>query len=978
MKSMMKKTTLREIKQSFGRWFAIFAIVALGVGFFTGLKVCKKAMLATEYQYFKETNMFDVRLLSTLGFTEEDVKELEKTEGAERVKGAYELDVLCSSDGETEYVVKAHSLTEGINTPLITKGRMPEKENECVVDSQMYGEEMIGSKILISKNNSKDTKEMLMYQEYEITGLVDSSYYINFERGTTSLGNGRITGFIYLKESAFDSEYFTEILVKGNIEEQCYSEAYNDALDELKDTLDVATAQRVENRFAEIKTEAQKEIDDAKADLEEEKAKAEKEFADALTELNDAKVELEDGEQQLADGEKKIESGKKELAAKKAELEANEQSLLEAQAQCPYEFLPQYAQIQAGLAEIEAGKQQLAAAESTLEKNKVELEEKKEELANGKQEYEDGLKEYEDSRKEYEEEIADAEAEIADAQKEIDELEEPDYYVLGRNTNIGYACFESDSDIVEGIANVFPVFFFLVAALVCMTTMNRMVEEQRTQIGILKALGYGSGKIMSKYLFYSGSAAAIGGIGGYFIGSWLFPTVIWASYGMMYNMPEIVLVFDWKFAVIALAVSLLCSMGTTFLTCKYELSENAASLIRPKAAKNGKRIFLERVPFIWKRLKFLHKVSIRNIVRYKRRFIMMVLGISGCTALLATGFGVKDSIVHIADEQYEQIQIYDMGVTFKKSCTGERRETFLEKTKDDIDSAVFGGEKTVDLETDGKVKSVSMISLEAGQDLEKSLSLHTTKDQAIAYPEKGEVVITNKLASKYNLAIGDTITLRDEDMKELQVKVSGICENFVYNYVYISNDTIMEQLGEEPEINMAYVNIKEDIDVHGAGAEIADLDSVTAVSINADTKERFGGMMSSLNYVIILIVVCAGMLAFIVLYNLTNINITERIREIATIKVLGFYPGETASYVFRENMILTLIGALVGIVMGYYLHAFVMSKIDIDMVSFDVKILPISYFLSVIFTFVFAGIVDIVMYFKLEKINMAESLKSVE
>lgn len=979
MKSMMKRTTLREIKQSFGRWFAIFAIVALGVGFFTGLKVTKQAMLATEYKYLKEQNMFDVRLLSTLGFTGEDVTEIGKVKGAAAAVGGYELDVLCGNGEDNEYVLKAHSITEGINTPVIKEGRMPQKINECVVDSLFVGgKEALGSKIYVSENNSTETRDMLKIREYKIVGIVDSPYYMNFERGTTSIGKGRVSGFFYLLEEAFDSEYYTQILVKGDIDEKCYSEAYNDKADALEETLEEVTKERVNIRFQDIKAEALEEVAKAEGELEEKKAEAEAEFADALKKLEDARVELEDGESKLRDGEDKIASARKELSNQQSQLEAKEQELLKAKEQCPYEFLPQYAQIQAGLAQVEEGKAKITQAERELNKNSSELESKKEELESGGKEYENGVKEYEDSKKEYQKEIADAQKEIADAKQEIDDLEEPDYYVLGRNTNIGYACFENDSDIVNGIANVFPIFFFLVAALVCMTTMNRMVEEGRTQIGILKALGYGSGKIMSKYLFYSGSAASLGGILGFFAGSVIFPMVIWAAYAMMYRMPEVVLVFDVKFAVISLVVALVCSMGTTCLTCKYELTENAASLIRPKAAKNGKRIFLERIPFVWRRLKFLHKVSIRNLIRYKRRFFMMVIGISGCTALLVTGFGIRDSIINITSEQYDKIQTYDVGVTFKDSCQDEKREDFIKNTEDYLENAIFAMETTTDLEVDNKVKSVNLVSMDETQQIVNCLSLHTVKGEDISYPGRGKAVITNKLAKQYGVSVGDTITLRDGDLNTMQMKVTGISENFVYNYVFISNTTYKEQMNKDVNINTAYVNIKADLDVHEAAAEISELNNITAVSVNEEFKQRFGSMMSSLNYVIILVVVSAGLLAFIVLYNLTNINITERIREIATIKVLGFYPGETASYVFRENLILTALGALTGLVLGYFLHTFVMAHIDIDMVSFDVKILPVSYVFSFLLTFVFAGIVNGVMYFKLEKINMAESLKSVE
>lgn len=973
--SVMRKTTLREIRQSFGRWFAIFAIVALGVGFFVGLKITKSMMLATEYEYLKQQSMFDVRLLSTLGFTKEDVKEIAKTDGVKEAKGGYEVDILCE-DPSGDYVLKAHSITEDINTPVLKSGRMPEAENECVVDSACA--EKVGEVIRVSKDNTQDTKDMLVGEEFVVTGIVDSPYYMNFERGTTSIGNGRVTGFVYLPESAFDSEYFTQILVKGDIDEKCYSKAYDDKAEELKNSLETAVKDRVNLRFENIKSDAWKEIEDAKKELEDKKQEADKKFQDGYEELEKAEKELEDGESSLADAQKKIDDSKESIKANRKQLEAEEKSLLEAKAQCPYEFLPQYAQIQQGLEQVEAGKQQLTQAENTIAEQEKQLESKKQELEEGRETYEKSKKEYEDNKAEYQQEIADAQQKIEDAIQEIEDLEDPDYYVLGRNTNIGYACFESDSDIVDGIANVFPVFFFLVAALVCMTTMNRMVEEQRTQIGVLKALGYGSGKIMSKYLFYSGSAAFLGGIIGFFVGSIIFPSVIWAAYQMMYRMPKAVLVFDYRYAVVSILAALLCSMGTTFFTCKYELMENAAVLIRPKPAKNGKRILLERIPFLWKRMKFLHKVSIRNLVRYKQRFFMMVVGISGCTALLVTGFGVKDSIMNIANEQYSEIQTYDLGVTLKDREKEDVSKQFLSEVEEDTDGVIFSMEKAMDMEVKDKIKSVNLICMDNTQDIDNFFQLRDEKKEKVAYPKKGEAVVTKKLWDKYQLEKGDTINLRDEDMNSFKVTVAGYFENYIYNYVLISNDTYKEAMGEEPEINTAYINILEGKDLHQVAADISGNDNVTAVTVNADIKERFSGMMDSLNYVVILIVVSAGLLAFIVLYNLTNINITERIREIATIKVLGFYPGETASYVFRENLILTAIGAAVGLILGKYFHAFVMARIDIDMINFHVQIFPRSYFVSFALTFVFAGIINAVMFFKLEKINMAESLKSVE
>ncbi|MCX4379330.1 MAG: ABC transporter permease, partial [Lachnospiraceae bacterium] len=592
----------------------------------------------------------------------------------------------------------------------------------------------------------------------------------------------------------------------------------------------------------------------------------------------------------------------------------------------------------------------------------------------------DGWAKYNDSYAEFEEKIAEAEQEIADAEADIANIEKPETYVLNRDTNIGYACFQNDSSIVEGLANVFPVFFFLVAALVCMTTMNRMVEEQRTQIGVLKALGYGEAAIMGKYLFYSGSAALAGCIAGYFLGIHLFPFVIWTAYGMMYQMGSIVYIFDGSTALLCLACALLCSMGTTWISCRHELKEVAADLMRPKAPRAGKRVFLEWLPFIWKRLKFLHKVSVRNIVRYKRRFFMMVIGISGCTALLVTGFGIRDSVVDIADQQFQEIQTYQFGITLKNGIKDANDPSLTEFTEI-LDT--YGGsflpvlETTMDLQTPENLKSIHLIIVENPAQVGEYIDLHTPDKTAISYPKAGEAVICEKLAKRYRIQIGDTIHLFEENGKEVQAVVSGICENYIYNYIYLNAETYQTALGTFLYKNV-YANITKDADIHAIGAAIMKANNITAVSINADMLVRFSSMMSSMNYIVFVVIACAAALAFIVLYNLNNINITERIREIATIKVLGFYRNETAAYVFRENTALTAIGCAVGLLLGKLLHIYVMHKVDIDLMSFDVHVKAVSYLLSILLTFAFTWIVNRIMTGKLENINMAESLKSVD
>ncbi len=1000
MKSMMKKTTLREIRESLGRYLAIMAIVALGVGLFAGLKITKTVMVGSADAFWQAQQLYDYRLVSTLGFEEEDVQALAQKADVRAVQGAMEADVLYTDEQGNDKVLKAHSILENINMLETVAGRLPESDTECVVDDHLYGEEVIGSKIVLSGDNDQDDLDSFRYTEYTIVGTVRSPLYVQFERGTTSLGNGSVSGFVYLLPEGFATDYYTDIYVKFEEDAQVYSDEYDAYMDEREAQWETYCEEQGERRYQSIMTEAEEELADAEQELADEKAEAEVELADAKQELADAEKEIADGEKKLEDGEQELADNKEiiaqkeqELADARAALEAQEAELasqeealagmMQGQAagmqyQMPADMARQ--QLEAGKAQIEEGEAELRKARGQIRDAGEEIEESRQELADARQEVEDGWQEYNDAKAEFDEKIADAEQKLADARAEIADIEKPDTYVLGRETNTGYVCFESDSSIVEGIANVFPVFFFLVAALVCMTTMNRMVEEQRTQIGVLKALGYGEARIMGKYLFYSGSAAFTGCVAGYLAGIRLFPLVIWQAYGVMYRFGGIVYAFDWATAVLCLAASLLCSMGTTWASCRHELREVAAELMRPKSPKAGKRIFLEWIPFIWNRMKFLHKVSVRNIIRYKRRFLMMVIGISGCTALLLTGFAIRDSVTTVADRQFEEIQTYAVGVTLKDGVTKEDLSLLEELDQIVADNGGDYGlavETSMDLETADGIKSVKLIAAAEPESFGAYFDLHTPAGEPIAYPQAGEVVICNKLSESYRIRAGDIITLFNEDREELQAVVSGVCENYIYNYVYVNEETYRKATGETG-YQSAYVNLPEEADVYVVGASLMKAEHVTAVAVNRDMLLRVSRMMTSMNYIVFVIIACAGALAFIVLYNLNNINITERIREIATIKVLGFYKKETATYVFRENTVLTGIGCAVGLVLGRLLHIYVMHEVDIDMMSFDVHVELVSYLLSILLTFVFTWLINRIMSGKLDKINMAESLKSVD
>ncbi len=983
MKSMMKKTTIREIKHSFGRYFAILAIVALGVGFFTGLKVTKKAMTISADRYLTDGQLYDFRLLSTLGFEASDVDTLMEKEDVRSVEGAVFADIIYVDANHNDTVIKAHSLTEDINQVILTAGRMPKEPDECVVDALVFTEDAIGTTLQLSENNSDDDLDKFSYKEYTITGIVKSPSYIQFERGNTSIGNGKINGFMYLKREGFSMDIDTEIYVKFDKDYRIYSEEYEDYVEQKKALWETYCEEQGERRYQSIVSDAKKEYNDKLTEFEDEKAKGQQELDDALKEIEDARFEILDGEKQIADAYKEISDNEKVLNAKEKELDAARKELdANKEMLCMLPYIPEEVtmqlnatqkQIDEGQIAIEDGKKQIRDAKASLADKTKELEEAKSKLEEGEQEYADGLQEFE-------EQIADAEAKLKDAWEEINHISKPDTYVLGRDTNIGYVCFENDANIVNGIANVFPVFFFLVAALVCMTTMNRMVDEQRTQIGILKALGYNEFKIMSKYLFYSGSAAVLGSVMGYFLGTKFFPMLIWNTYKLMYMMGGLDYVFDLPLAIISLTVALLCSMGTTYFSCRYVLREVTAELLRPKAPKAGKRVFLEYIPFVWNKLKFLQKVSVRNIVRYKKRFFMMILGISGCTALLVTGFGIKDSIADVVSQQYKEIETYDINITLKENMTimeEDDRQAIQDIFEEYNGSYMLLQLSAMDFVSDEGIKSVSMVVPKDTSEVGAFIDLHTVKGEKITYPKEGEAVISKKLADNFHVSNGDIIVLRSDSMKEMEVKVLGICENYIYNYVYIHPDTYAKYI-EEPCYKAVYAKASETESIHEFGAALMGTKEVTGVTIIQDMMERFSSMMESLNYIVIVVLICAAALAFIVLYNLNNINITERVREIATIKVLGFYKNETASYVFRENIVLTAFGCGLGLILGKLLHAFVMNEIRIDVVSFDIHINGISYLFSVALTFVFTIVVNWLMGGKLENINMAESLKSVD
>ena len=678
---MLRKSTFREIRTSLARYLAIFAIVALGVGFFSGLKDCKESMVSTARKYLYRTNFYDYQILSSYGADDDSVALAESWDEVKAAEGSIQIDVMARSGDGDSRALKCISLPEKINTLNVVEGRLPEAANECAVDSYSITDAgfRVGDFIEITDENDEDKLEDFNETRFEIVGLVNTPIFLDYQRGSTDIGNGSLDTFFFVEKDAFDVDYYTNLYLKLNGDQPALSEEHEDYLkakeDSMKDLAEAVTSGRRET----AQKEAQEELDEKKQEYEDNLAKYEREKANAEKKLDKAENKIDAGEKKIKKTRKQLNAAITEanagieqanaaitdLKTKKAQVEGGieEAKAAKEQAEAAHaggmisddEYAAAIAQADAtisglegnlsdinnGISQAEAGLKQaqegLAQAEAGLKEldkaeNKLESSEKK-----LKKEERKADNEFDKAKRE----LDDAKDKLDEAQEKIDDMEIGNSFALSRKENMGYASFDSNSSIVSNISKIFPLFFFLIAALVCMTTMTRMVDEQRTQIGILKALGYSNGQIVGKYMFYSGSAAFLGAVLGFFVGCKVFPVVIWNAYTMMYDFSHTVdYIINWKLGLIVLAVSLLCSMGATWVSIAADFKVPPAELIRPKTPPAGKRILLERIRPLWNRISFLYKVSIRNIFRDKKRFLMMVIGVSGCTALLIAGIGI--------------------------------------------------------------------------------------------------------------------------------------------------------------------------------------------------------------------------------------------------------------------------------------------------------------------------------------------------
>lgn len=1051
-KKALRKDFFREIKNTFNRFASILLIVALGVAFFSGVRATQPDMWLSGDALFDSLNMMDARVVSTLGLTDEDLEAIKKVEGVKAAEGVKTLEVLSEKDVYEE-VVKLISSPETINMVKVSKGRMPEKEGEILLDETLrkHGYD-IGDTIRVRSGTSKDIDDSLSRDSFTIVGFGTESYFMSLTRGTSSVGTGSLTGFAIIMPEVFKSDIYTEIVTtfEDALAMNCYSKEYGDYADKIVENIEAIADERCKIRYASVLDDANGKIDDAQKEIDDAKKKlddAKKELDDGERKIADARVEIADNEKKISDGWTEIASNEKTLADGIKEINDNEKLIKDGLVQLANEktnlngqlseletnlsLLKQQkqaveagwitgdltsinaniaaaeagiAQMKAGLnlidskkAEADAGLKVLAEkrleieeGQKTLAEKKAELKDAEEQLAEGKRTLAKSEAELADGRREYNEKKADADKEIADGQSKIDDsradladIKEPKWYVLDRDYLQTCVEYGQDAERIGNIGKVFPLIFFIVAALVSLTTMTRMVEEQRVQIGSLKALGYSGWDVAKKYIYYALLASVIGSVIGVVVGQWLFPTVIIKAYGILYvNVKDLVTPMDPYCTASAAIAAIVCTVGATLLACIKELKAVPASLMRPEAPKSGKRILLERITPIWSRLSFTRKATFRNLFRYKKRFFMTIFGIGGCMALLLVGYGIKDAILCIGTRQFGEISVYQSYMTTNKDAKEEEIKAIYEQLDNDetVTSYMNFRESSIDISANNVTKSGYLVIPEDRTELSKYYVLKGRLSKEHYELDDDSIVISEKLASLLSVKEGDTVTLKDDDTSYHEARVAHITENYFQHYVYMSSALYERLYGQEPEYNNIVVDtIRNDEEFEeDFGKRYLDLKGISGVNFISTTAGQIANMLRSMDVIIYVLIISAGLLAFVVLYNLNNINITERRRELATIKVLGFYDRETAMYVYRENVFLTIFGIIFGLVIGRILHIFVVLTAEIDLLMFAREIQPLSYVKSIGFTILFTIIINVVMFYQLKKINMVESLKSVE
>lgn len=1073
------KDIFREIKISLGRFLSILCIVAIGVAFFAGIKASAPDMKNSADTYFDKYNVQDIQVYSTIGLTKKDVAAIKKINGVKSVQPSFSMDTLSQIDS-TQMVIKviSYGIDQKMNKVRVVEGRMPERENECLVEAssatnKLYGTFHIGDTIKLQSGTDEALSKSLKHTKYKIVGTCYNPNYLSYEKGSSNIGSGTVNSFIYIQNTNVLKDYYTEVdvCVKGAKDLDCYSDEYFDVVDPVLKKIKKISNKQIDARIQSY----QSELDEKKQEATDKFKDAENQFNDAqnkidsgLSEIQSNELKLQNSKDQINQGwneyyanlqlldniptlqnaiaqieesEKKlpellsqkeqVENGLQEINAEgdlntkrtliqnaidfidialkklenypdssdaetiriklneKKELLQGQLSLIDQAIAKKAELEAILPQIQSGIEQIQAGVAKKAELQSQLNQllnAKNELNNAYVSLINGQAQYEDGVSKIEDAKNELNKSIEqltlskaefniqkhDALRELSDAQLEIDKMEGK-WIVLDRNSHYSYRDYGACADRMDGIAKVFPVFFFLVAALVCMTTMTRMVDEQRNEMGTLKALGYSKLQIASKYIIYALIASILGSILGCSLGMYLFPTVIFNAWNTLYNIDQIQFLFQPGLILLASGSVTGITLLATLYSIYSELIEMPSQLMRPKAAKAGKKILLERITFIWKRLSFLQKVTARNIFRYKKRFFMTIIGIAGCSALLVAGFGINDSISDIVNQQYNVIYHYDATVSAKTS-----EITSQIKSLKGIKDVYEEDHLAVTTKIENKDISTTVHIISNDKKFKDFCTLFNGNNEFDL--DDSSVLISQKMATKLNKKAGNTIKIKDANNKVIKAKIKGVFTNYVGHHIYASESLYKSWNTNAKTTHIYLIKSKKTTKKfeRNLGNKIMNIDGVQSVTFYSSLQKNFKDMIKSISYIVVVLVISAACLAFVVLYNLSNVNISERKREIATIKVLGFTRKEVDAYINRETILLTILGSLIGLGIGIGLHHLIMNLAEMDDIMFGRTINSISYVISFVMTIGFNAIINLCMHKKLNNIQMVESLKAVE
>ncbi len=1028
----------REIRKSIKRFLSLLLLVMLAAAFLSGLRTTSPDMKYTASRYYKDRKLMDIRMLSTLGFMEEDLLKVSSYEGVAYAEGSRQVDLLLGN-----LVVSVFSNPGDINLLYLKEGRYATKNGECVIDSLLVDE--MGLKVgdvitltdpdkddeddevtesvndnadtakddpeissgekdkngSVSENsntesietdesedtnkdeaksadsendnnadiddktadtegdNTADTENdntintdfdtevdsqvdtdievastKLNDYTYTIVGIADSPLFVSVDRGTSNIGTGTIAAFIYVPETEYDWDYYTAIylMLDKTADMEAYTSEYEDYTKDFAKKMESFADGLVESRYEYLHDKSQSILDDSQA------------------KIDDGRAKLDEAQAQIDDAQSKIDDGLKELDATQKMIDES-----------PYE-MPDVQE---------------------------QLDESYKELADAQEEVDDAKAKIADARTE----IEDGQTRIDDAQKDIDDMDTGKSYVLSRSGNTGYMNFKQDAEKMGDLAKVFPVIFYLVAALSCLTSMTRMVEDHRGEIGTLKALGYGYSMISIKYIGYAFLASFTGGIIGLIWGCTLLPVLCFTAWKGQYTLPDLKLIAQPDIYIMSVGIAVVAVTGTAYLASRVELQARPAKLMRPRAPKAGKRVFLEKIGFIWNRLKFSSKVSCRNLFRYKQRFWMTVIGIAGCTSLLVVGLGLYDSLYTVIDKQFVEVTHYDAYLDISEDVTKDERSAIDNEIENaalvadhmavytDMPASVFG---------DDSILGTYIIAVRDYDAFKNFISIaHRTDNEEVVMTkgsadiQKGtaKALFTEKLADTYDAKIGDEVEVVMSDDSVVKLIVADIVENYVYNYIYVDFDDLNSITDEDLYDNRFMLKYNEnatDEQIDDLSSKLVAMDGASSYTRINSVVDRFSKSLAAVNVAVGIIIVAAAALAFIVLYNLTNINITERVRELATLKVLGFTDKETTNYIYRENTVMTLVGIVIGLFLGKYLLVWLMSTVENNYMMFGRDVSVRSYILAAALTAGFSLFVNIIAHFSIQKINMVESLKSVE